>query len=70
VSKFKNDRGERELIPIGKFAKLCNVSERSIRRYIRDGIIPGYKVGHVLLKCDKRDVDLVVRRVRPEEISA
>jgi excisionase family DNA binding protein len=65
---FKSDRrGKRELIGIEEFAAECGVSSRSIRRYVKDGILPAYRVGHTLLKLDRRDVDLVVRR---EEVSA
>jgi excisionase family DNA binding protein len=60
----------RELITVSEFAEACGVSPKTIRRRIADGSVPAYRVGSTTLRLDRRDVDLLARRVRPEEVSA
>lgn len=61
----------RELISVDQFAAECGVGPRTVRNWIRTGQVPAYRlsVGRGLIRLDRRDVDLVLRRARPEEVS-
>ena len=67
----KNRAPRRELLSLVDFAAECGVNPITIRRMIQSGDLPAYRVGRRgILKIDARDVDLVVRRAKPEEVSA
>lgn len=51
-----------QLVSIDVAAERLNVNSRSVRRWIADGRIPGYRVGR-LLKVDLAEVDAFVRPV-------
>lgn len=61
----------RELISIEKFAQLCGVSSRTVRNWIHHGQLPAYRLtpGRGLLRVDRRDLEFIVKRARPEEVS-
>ena len=52
-----------QLAGIGKAANLVDVCERTVRRWIADGLITGYRVGPKLLKVDLAEIDALVRPV-------
>jgi excisionase family DNA binding protein len=59
------------LVDVEAFATEIDVSSMTVRRMIRAGVLPAYRVaGRGLLRVDMRDIDLVLTRVRPEEVSA
>jgi excisionase family DNA binding protein len=49
-------------------AERLDVNSRTIRRFIRDGLLPAYRVGR-LLKVAVADVDALARPVDPHEVS-
>jgi excisionase family DNA binding protein len=53
------DISSRRLISTTKAAARLNVSSGTIRTYIADGKLRGYKVGR-LIKCDVKEVDALV----------
>lgn len=59
----------RELISIKEFAEACGVSTKTIRRRIADGSVPAYRIGSTALRLDRKDIDLLARRERPENVS-
>jgi excisionase family DNA binding protein len=46
-------------------AKLYDVSEHTVRRWISDGLITGYKVGSTLVRVDLNEVEARVVQVIP-----
>ncbi|SEE91295.1 helix-turn-helix domain-containing protein [Jiangella alba] len=61
----------RQLVSVEAFADHIDVHPRTVRRWITEGKLPGYKVGnrggHGLWKVDMNDVDLVVQPIEPGE---
>jgi excisionase family DNA binding protein len=54
-------------------AEYADVSTKTIRRYIADGRLTGYRIGPRLVKIDLDDLDALVRRIptiRPEGTAA
>ena len=58
----------RQLVDIPTFAKHATVSVLTVRRWIRSGVLPAYRVlsngpaGRGQLRCDLRDLELVLTR--------
>ena len=48
---------------IEKAADYLQITPRSIRRYIADGKLPGYRVGTTTSCVDLYEVDALVRRI-------
>ena len=42
-------------------ADYLKVSQRTIRRYIADGLLPAHKVGGTLVRIDQADLDALIR---------
>ena len=57
-----------QLVDIPTFAKHATVSVLTVRRWIRSGVLPAYRVlsngpaGRGQLRCDLRDLELVLTR--------
>lgn len=68
---MSNRASARELISIDQFAAECGVKPRTVRNWIRLGQLPAYRltVGRGLLRVDRRDLEFIVKRARPEEVS-
>lgn len=47
----------RELLSLTEAARYANLSVGTLRRYIADGRLPGYRVGPKLMKVDLADLD-------------
>jgi Helix-turn-helix domain len=60
----------RDLVDVASFASFAAVSVDTVRRWIRSGVLPAYRLpssGGVrpgALRLDLRDLELVVRRER------
>lgn len=54
---------QRRLRSIADAAAEADVSTRTIRRYIAEGRLTGYRVGPRLVKVDLADLDTLVRRI-------
>jgi excisionase family DNA binding protein len=52
-----------EFCSIGEAADYLAVTERSVRRYIAEGKIPGYRVGEKLVRLRFEDVAALVVRI-------
>jgi excisionase family DNA binding protein len=50
-------------VSIAAAAEHLAVSERTIRRYIAEGILPAYRIGRHLIRVDLEDVDKLARRI-------
>jgi excisionase family DNA binding protein len=61
----------RRLVDVWEFAEAAGgVSERTVRRWVHDGLLTGYKLaGRGLLRVDLNEIDRVVKRVEPGEVS-
>ncbi len=59
----------RVLVSIEEFADFISVHPRTVRRWIREGRLPGYRVGdragHGMWRVDMNDVDRVVKPIAP-----
>ena len=53
----------RTLISVEAAAARLGMNPRSIRRYIAEGILPGYRVGTKLVRVDQADVDSLIRPI-------
>lgn len=51
-------------------ADYADVSERTIRRYIADGRLTGYRIGPRLIKIDLDDLDKIMRTIPAAGTSA
>jgi excisionase family DNA binding protein len=60
----------RQFVDVATFAAVFGVNDRTVRRWIHDGLITGYKIaGRGLLRVDLAEVDRVIRPVEPGEVS-
>jgi len=53
----------RTLISVNAAADRLGLDPRTIRRYISDGMLRGYRVGSTLVRVDQADVDALVRPI-------
>jgi excisionase family DNA binding protein len=51
------------LITLDDAAALLGVHPRTVRRYIKRGLIPGYQIGPRLVKLDAADLDKLIRPI-------
>jgi excisionase family DNA binding protein len=51
------------LVGIAEAAGHAGISPRTLRRYIADGLIPGYRVGPRLVKIDLADLGALVKPI-------
>ncbi|BBX36594.1 excisionase family DNA binding domain-containing protein [Mycolicibacterium mageritense DSM 44476 = CIP 104973] len=51
-----------DMLTTAQAAKLLGVSQNSIRRYARDGLIPAHKVGKRLLRFRREDLIRVISK--------
>jgi excisionase family DNA binding protein len=62
-------RHGRSVAPARRFASIAaatdyaDVSSKTIRRYIDDGRLTGYRIGPRLVKVDLADLDVLVQRI-------
>jgi len=59
----------RELIGITDAAGILNVDNRTIRRFIAEGRIPGFRIGDKVLRVDRADVEKLIVPVLPEAVA-
>jgi excisionase family DNA binding protein len=53
----------RKLISVEAAASCLDMNPRSIRRYIADGKLAGYRIGDKLIRVDQADVDALIRPI-------
>lgn len=53
----------RRLASVGQAAEYAGISTRTIRRYIVDGRITGYRIGPKLIKVDLGELDKITRPI-------
>jgi excisionase family DNA binding protein len=54
----KSGKGDtRRLVGVAEAAEYADVSEKTIRVWIRNGRLPGYRMGNRLIKVDLDDID-------------
>lgn len=53
----------KELVSISATARSVGVSERTVRRWISQGLIPGHRVGPKLIRVDPADVEAMLHRI-------
>lgn len=58
-----SNKSQRKLASIAVAAECCDVSTKTIRRYIAAGRITGYRVGPRLIKIDIAELDRLLRPV-------
>ncbi len=56
-------RGTRQLVGLSAAAAYADVSTRTMRRYIAQGRLTGYRVGSRLVKVDLSEVDKLARPI-------
>lgn len=61
---------ERRLASVGTAAEIYDVNPRTVRRWIAEGKITGYRVGSRLLKVDLAELEEKIIRVIPAGGSA
>ena len=59
----RSDTRQRRLVSLAAAAAYADVSTRTLRRYIAQGRLTGYRVGPRLLKVDLDDVDQLARPI-------
>ena len=62
-SRKSGNRQHPELIGLPAAAARCNVSSRTVRRWIADGHLKAVRVGPRLLKVDTADLDALMHPV-------
>ncbi|MEP7739146.1 helix-turn-helix domain-containing protein [Nocardioides sp. 31GB23] len=60
----------KRLRSIDEAADYLGVNARTIRRYLAEGRLPGYRVGGKLLRVNMADVEALAVPVAPHEVSA
>ena len=53
----------RELVSIPRAAEHLGISEKSVRRYISQGRLTGYRLGKRLIRVDLAEVDSALRQI-------
>ncbi|GAB2575911.1 helix-turn-helix domain-containing protein [Microlunatus antarcticus] len=61
---------KRRLTDIATGASALGVDPRTIRRWIADGRLPGYRVGGKLLRVDMADIDALVTPVTSTKVAS
>jgi excisionase family DNA binding protein len=55
----------RRFASLGKAAEQYDVSEKTVRRWISDGLITGYRVGKLLIKVDLDEIEAKAVEIIP-----
>lgn len=58
--------GDDEMMPLDEAAVRYGVSVRTLRRWIRNGRVPGYRFGQRQLRVKRKDLDAQVRPLGEE----
>jgi excisionase family DNA binding protein len=53
----------RRFVSVGTAADYCDVTPKTVRRWITEGRLPAYRVGNRLIKVDLADLDALARRI-------
>jgi excisionase family DNA binding protein len=67
------EAARRQLVDIEEFARVVGgVNHRAVRRWIHAGKLPAYRLGGPggKIRVDLRDIELVVQRADPDQVSA
>jgi len=56
-------RAERRFAAVSTAAEHAGVSEKTIRRRISDGSLPGYRLGPRLIRIDLNELDALLRPI-------
>lgn len=62
-SRKTSKAGPRRLVGLLAAAEYADVSQRTVRTWIAEGRLPGYRVGAKLVKVDLNDLDALARRI-------
>ena len=62
-SAVAHNVGRRRLVSLATAATYADVSTRTLRRYISQGRLSGYRVGPRLVKIDLNELDRLVRPI-------
>lgn len=63
MARFSAPAPRRQLGSIAQGAERADVSTRTIRRWIAQGLLTGYRVGPRLMKVDLNEVDAIARPI-------
>lgn len=58
-------REQQRLRSVAVAADYADVTTRTVRRWIANGLLPGYRVGPRLIKVDLDDLDRIITRRIP-----
>lgn len=53
------------LVPIEDAADVIGIHRRTLRRWVDEGIVKGYRLGPKLLRVDMDDIDRLLRPIEP-----
>lgn len=56
-------RAERRFAAVSTAAEHAGVSEKTIRRRISDGSLPGYRLGPRLIRIDLNELDALLQQI-------
>lgn len=63
VRRHARPKAKRRLAGITEAADYANVSARTVRRYVADGRLTGFRVGPKLVKVDLDELDRIIRPI-------
>lgn len=55
--------GSRKLVSQIEAGQYAGVDERTIRRWVANGHLPGYRIGPRLMRVDLNDIDAMLRAI-------
>jgi excisionase family DNA binding protein len=58
-----NKTGARRLVGVVAAAEYADVSPRTVRYWIAQGRLPGYRMGAKLVKVDLNDIDALAQQI-------
>lgn len=53
----------RTFIPLGEAAEILGVNPRTLRRWIAEGRLTGYRVGPTMVRVDRAEVEGLAHRI-------
>lgn len=56
-------RAHKDLVTLDQAAEVCQVTPKTIRRWISDGRVTGYRLGPRLLRVDRAELDQLVEEI-------
>lgn len=59
----RNPHGAQRYVTLKAGAEYLSITEQTIRRYIANGTIPGYRIGKRSLRVDRHDLDALLTPV-------